>query len=76
MEHFANSLSDVEILDWSKLNAFAENKVTVTEQNLNLFWDGLKAVGKGENAGNKHFLPFLRCFQNACFKGWLKVGIV
>ena len=33
-------------------------------------------VGKGENAGNQHFLLLQQCFQNASFSGLLKVGIV
>ena len=33
-------------------------------------------VGKGENAGNQHFLLFPQCFQKASFPGSLKVGIV
>ena len=33
-------------------------------------------VGKGENAGNQHFLLFPQCFQRASSSGSLKVGIV
>ena len=33
-------------------------------------------VGKGENAGDQHFLLFQKCFQDASFSGSLKVGIV
>ena len=33
-------------------------------------------VGKGENAGNQHFLLFAQCFQNVSYTGSLKVGIV
>ena len=33
-------------------------------------------VGKGENAGNQHFLLFPLCFQKASYAGSLKVGIV
>ena len=33
-------------------------------------------VGKGENAGNQHFLLFPQCFQKPSFSGSLKVGIV
>ena len=33
-------------------------------------------VGKGENAGYQHFLPFLQCFQKVSFSGSLKVGFV
>ena len=33
-------------------------------------------VGKGENAGNQHFLLFPQCFQKAYFIDVLKVGVV
>ena len=33
-------------------------------------------VGKGENAGNQHFLLFPQCFQKPSLSGLLKVGIV
>ena len=33
-------------------------------------------VGKGENAGNQHFLLFPQCFQKTLHTGLLKVGIV
>ena len=33
-------------------------------------------VGKGENAGDQHFLLYPQCFQNVCFSGSLIVGIV
>ena len=33
-------------------------------------------AGKGENAGYQHFLHFPQCFQEACFTGSLKDGIV
>ena len=33
-------------------------------------------VGKGENAGNQHFLLFSQCFQKTPVMGSLKVGIV
>ena len=33
-------------------------------------------VGKGENAGNQHFLLFPQCFQKISVLGSLKVGIV
>ena len=32
-------------------------------------------LGKGENAGYKHFLLFLQCFQKVSFLGLLKVGL-
>ena len=39
--------------------------------------DGIEnIVGKGENAGNQHFLLFPQCFQKASFTGLLNPGIV
>ena len=31
-------------------------------------------VGKGENAGYQHFLPFLQSFQMALYLGVIKMG--
>ena len=33
-------------------------------------------VGKGENAGNQHFLLFPQCFQNASYSRSFNVRIV
>ena len=48
----------------SKLRAFAENKVRVT-QIIKLVSEKLKKniVGTGENAANQHFLLFVQYFQ-------------
>ena len=60
-----NSLPNDKILDWSKLKAFANDKMNVNEK----FNFGLgrtkNIVGKGENAGYQHFLLFPQCFQKA-----------
>ena len=71
-----NSLPNNRFLDWSKLKAFADNKINVTE--LHTFFLGWveNIVGKGENAGYQHFLLFPQCFQKGSFSGSLKVGIV
>ena len=37
--------------------------------------ENIPVVGKGENAGNLHFLLFSQCFQKASFLRWLKAGI-
>ena len=71
-----NSLPYNKILDWSKLKAFADDKINVTE-NLKFGLGRVEnIVGKGENAGYQHFLLFLQCFQKASFSGSLKVRIV
>ena len=47
-----------KILDLSKLKAFADDKINVTE-NLKLVLGRVeKIAGKGENAGYPHFLLF------------------
>ena len=49
--------------DWSKLKAFADDKLNVA-QNLKLVSGRVEnIVGKGENAGHQHFLLFLQCLQ-------------
>ena len=67
-----NSLPNDKILDWPKFKAFADDKINVTE-NLK-FVENI--VGKGENAGYQHFLPFSQCFQKFSFTLLLKVGVV
>ena len=39
------------ILDWSKLKAYADDKINVTEKLKFVFGRVENAVGKGENAG-------------------------
>ena len=62
--HF-NSLPNSNFLDWSKLKAFSENKISRTQN--------LRFVGKGVNAGYHYFLLFPQCFQKPSFSGSLKV---
>ena len=71
-----NPLPNDKYLDWSKLEAFADDKINVTLKQK--FFLGLveNIVGKGENAGYQHFLLFPQCFQKVSFSGSLKVGIV
>ena len=71
-----NSLPNNKFLDWSKLEAFADDKIYVTlKQKFFLIWIE-NIVGKGENACYHNFLLFPQCFQKACFSGSLKVGTV
>ena len=58
-----NSLPNDKILDLSKLKAFADNKRNVTETLKFVSSRVENIVGKGENAGNQHFLLFPQCFQ-------------
>ena len=43
------SLPNDKILDWSRLKAFADDKIYVTEK-LNFVLGWVKNMGKGENA--------------------------
>ena len=71
-----NSLPHEKILDWSKLKAFADDKIKVTEKLKFVLGRVENTVGKGENAGYQHFLLFPQCFQKASFSGVSKVVIV
>ena len=54
---------------WSKLKAFADDKINVIWR-LKFAWGREENnVGKGENAGYQHFLLFPQCFQKATFSG-------
>ena len=53
-----NSLPNNKILNWSKLKAFADDNSNVAKM-MNPVSDRVEnIVGKGENAGNQHFLLF------------------
>ena len=65
-----------KILDWSKLKAFADNKLNVTSEMKFVLGREYNTVGKGEEAGYQHFLLFQECFQKASVTEVVKVGIV
>ena len=71
-----NALPNDKILDWSKLKAFADDKINVTEKLKFLLEMVENIVQKGENAGYQHFLLFPQCFQKDSYTGSLKIGIV
>ena len=71
-----NSLPNDKFLDWSKLKAFADNNINVTKKLKFVLERVENIVGKGENAGNQHFLLFPQSFQKVSYTGSLKVGIV
>ena len=54
------------------MKAFADNKSNVTQNMKFVFGRVENIVGKGENAGNLHFLLFPQYFQNASFSMLLK----
>ena len=71
-----NSVPNDKILDWTKLKAFADDKLNLPK-NLKIVLERVEIiVGKGENAGYQHFLLFLQCFPKASFSMSLEVRIV
>ena len=70
-----NSLPNDKFLDWSKLKAFADDKINESQKLKFAFGRVENIVGKGENAGYQHFLLFPQSFQMPTFSGSLKVGI-
>ena len=71
-----NSSPNDKILDWSKLKAFADDKINVN-QKLKFDLERVEnIVVKRENAGYRHFLLFRQCFSKVPFSRSLKVGIV
>ena len=73
--HF-NLLPDVKISDWSKLKAFADNKLSVT-QNVKVVFHRIEdVVDKEENAGYQLFLLLPQYFQKAFSFSVSKVVIV
>ena len=64
------------LLDWSKLKAYADDKLNVTKKFKFLFGRVQNIVGKGENASYQHLLLFTQCFQQPFFSRSFKVGIV
>ena len=71
-----NPLPNHKILDMTKLKAFADDNLNVAKMMISLLHRVKNTVGKGENAGNQHFLLFQQCFPKHYSLGLLKVGIV
>ena len=65
-----------KILNWSKLKAFADDKIKLTETLKFVLGRVKNILGKGDNAGCQCFLLFPQWFQKASYTGPLKVGIV
>ena len=70
-----NSISSYKFLDWSKMKVFADDVFNVVMMIISIFYRVENIVGKGENAGYKHFLLFLQCFPKLSSLGSLKVEI-
>ena len=66
---FFNSVPNDKILDWSKLKAFADNKINVTEKLKFVLGRVENIVGKGENVVYKHVLLFPQYFQRLLVQG-------
>ena len=62
-----NSLPNDIFLGCSKLKAFADNKINVNEKLKFVMGRVENIVGKGENAGNQHFLLFPIMFSKGFF---------
>ena len=60
-------LPNDNILDWSKLKASADHKISVTEKLKFVFGSIENIAGKGENAGHQHFLLFPTLFSKGFF---------
>ena len=65
MRNLINSLPNDRIVDFLKLKAFADNKITATQKLKFALGRVQNIVGKGENAGYQHFHLFPQCFQKA-----------
>ena len=55
-------------LDWSKLKAFKDDKINVTQKLKIVLKKIENTVGKEENADIQHFLLFPQCFQKPSFQ--------
>ena len=62
-EKLFKSLPNDKILNWSKLKAFAVDKLILAEKLKFVLGRVENNVGKGENAGYQHFLLFPQCFR-------------
>ena len=64
--YYFNSIPKNNFLDWIKFKAFAD-KLDIAKLMISILDRIEHVVGKGENAGYKHFVLFPRCFQMASF---------
>ena len=62
-----NSLPNDNFFDWSKLKAFADELLNLTEKLKFVLGRVENIVGKEENAGYQRFYLFQPCFQKASF---------
>ena len=71
-----NSLPNDKILHWTKLKAFADDKMNLNKKSKLVLGRVENIVGKGENADYQHFLLFPLCFLQVSFTRSLKVVTV
>ena len=64
-----NSLPNDKILNWSKLKAFADDKIKVFNMIIFVFDRVENNVENGENAGYLHFLLFHKVFKRSLCQG-------
>ena len=62
LKYLINSLPNEKILNWTKLKACADDKQDVAKIMISVYDRVENIVGKGENAGDQHFLLFPQCF--------------
>ena len=65
LDVFLDFLPHDKILDWSKLKAYADNKIYVTQKLI-------FTLGRVETLWEKHFLLFLIMFSKGFFLGVVK----
>ena len=70
-----HSLPNDKILDWSKVNIFADDKINVTK-NLKFALGRVVNIAEKDNVCYQHFLLFQNCFQKPPSFGSLKVRIM
>ena len=63
-----------KILDITKFKAFSDDKSNIAKMTISHIHRVEHMVGKGENAGNQHFLLFRQCFLKPSYVGSLEVG--
>ena len=70
-----NPLLDNKLLDFSKLQDFADDNFKFDKNDRKLSKPVGNTVGKGESARYEQFLLFPQCYQKACFPGATK-GVI
>ena len=58
LKEMVNSSPNDKILDWSKLKAFADDKIKLAKMMIFVFDRIENILGKGENAGKQHGSEF------------------